>query len=90
LIPGYYRNPPPPYPAEARRLKQEGKVLLEVVVSAEGRVADLALKQSSGFPLLDEAALKAVRHWRFKPARLAGLMTQTKVQIPIRFELRLA
>lgn len=87
-LPGYDRNPPPAYPAAARRAKQEGRVLLAVVVSAQGRALSVALKQSSGFPLLDEAALAGVKSWRFKPARLAGIAVETAVDVPIRFQLK--
>ena len=86
--PGYFRNPPPPYPAEARRLKQEGRTLLEVVVTAQGTVGSAKIKQSSGYPLLDEAALRAVEHWRFRPAEMAGLRVETVAEVPIRFQLK--
>lgn len=87
-LPGYDRNPPPRYPAEARRAKQEGRVLLTVVVTPQGRASSVSLKESSGFPLLDEAALAGVKSWRFKPGRLAGLAVETTVDIPIRFQLK--
>jgi protein TonB len=86
--PGYQRNPPPPYPAEARRLKQEGRVLLSVSVTAEGRVGAAAIKQSSGFPLLDDAALRGVQNWRFRAASVGGLRVASDVEIPIRFQLK--
>ena len=86
--PGYYRNPPPPYPAEARKLKQEGRVLLEVQVTVEGKVSSLNVKQSSGFPLLDQAALQGVQNWRFRPATVGGLRMESTVEIPIRFQLK--
>lgn len=85
--PGYYRNPPPPYPEEARKLKQQGRVLLEVHVTSQGKVSDVRLKQSSGFPLLDASALKAVRTWKFRAATLAGLPIDILADIPIRFQL---
>jgi len=87
-IPGYLSNPPPPYPLEARRQKQEGRVLLEVFVTRDGKVENLRLKQSSGFPLLDDAALRAVRSWRFKPAKIAGMTIATKLDVPIRFQIK--
>lgn len=87
-IPAYYRNPPPPYPAEALKLRQEGAVLLRVEVDPKGDVASVVLRQSSGFPLLDEAAQKSVSTWRFKPGRLAGIAVSTSVDIPVRFKLK--
>jgi periplasmic protein TonB len=85
---GYYRNPPPRYPEEARKLQQQGRVLLEVGVTAEGRVSSVKLKESSGFPLLDQAALEGVQNWRFRAARMAGLRMDTVVDVPIRFQLK--
>lgn len=85
---GYYRNPPPPYPAEARRLKQEGRVLLEVLVTKEGKVGQSKVKQSSGYPLLDEAALRAIQTWKFRPATLGGIRVDILADIPIRFQLK--
>jgi protein TonB len=87
-LPGYFLNPPPPYPALARREKQEGVVLLDVNVDARGRVAALSVAKTSGFPLLDQAALTSVKNWRFKAARMAGLAVESSVQIPIRFQLK--
>lgn len=86
--PGYFRNPAPPYPEEARRLKQQGLTLLEVRVNPEGRVAEARIRQSSGFPLLDQAALKGVQSWKFKPATLGGIRVENLVLVPIRFQLK--
>lgn len=86
--PGYYRNPPPPYPEEARKLKQEGRVLLEASVTTEGIVSALRVKEGCGFPLLDQAALEAVKHWRFRPATIAGIKVDSIVEVPIRFKLQ--
>jgi protein TonB len=72
----------PVYPLVARRRGEEGKVLLRVNLSQSGAVKDVTLEESSGFELLDKAALKAVRHWRFsrKAART--------VLVPINFRLQ--
>lgn len=87
-LPGYFLNPPPPYPAKARAEKQEGRVLLTVLVDVRGRAASVTLKQTSGFPLLDEAAVNGVKNWRFKAARLAGIPVETAVDVPVRFQLK--
>jgi len=86
-IPAYYQNPPPPYPEEARRLKQEGTVLLRAEVDSQGKVASVSLARSSGFSLLDESARSTIEKWLFKPARMAGIAVSTTVEIPVQFEL---
>jgi protein TonB len=85
--PDYLRNPPPQYPAESRKLGEEGVVLLKVSVTAAGRAADVQLQRSSGYARLDEAALKAVRRWEFKPARVGLTAVACAVEVPVRFGL---
>lgn len=80
-------NPPPSYPEKARRAGQEGVVLIRVQIGADGHPSRVALKQSSGFPLLDDAALEAVRAWTFDPPRVGGLPSANRVDIPVRFAL---
>jgi protein TonB len=88
--PNYLRNPPPPYPEQARRLQQEGLVKLRVQVTADGRASSVQIESSSGWPILDEAALRAVKNWRFHPARVGGIPIPSTVTVPIRFELHAA
>jgi len=83
----YLRNPKPRYPSIAKRRGMQGIVLLYVEVSAQGRPTSVRVKKSSGFVLLDKAALKAVRAWRFAPAKRAGRPVDAGVEIPIRFIL---
>ncbi len=85
--PGYLKNPPPRYPEKARRLGQEGVVMLSVKVNAEGEPESVEIKQGSGFPLLDEAAVKAVQHWVFRPASVGSVPVPSQVDIPVRFDL---
>lgn len=80
-------NPKPAYPAEARQLRQQGRVILAVQVSADGRAASVSLARSSGFPLLDAAAVEGVRRWTFVPAQAAGLATPSRVEVPVVFAL---
>ncbi|MBK1732578.1 hypothetical protein CKO41_12425 [Thiococcus pfennigii] len=84
----YLNNPAPAYPREARRLGHQGTVRLRVLVTAEGRAADVQIAGSSGVTSLDEAALRAVRRWRFTPARHGGHASAAWVLIPVRFQLR--
>ena len=86
--PGPFRNPAPPYPMAARRLGQEGSVLLRIAISATGRPARVEIQRGSGFPLLDESALTTVRRWRFLPARTAGLPRDSVASLRIRFRLK--
>lgn len=81
-------NPRPAYPAESRRLKQAGVVLIAAQVNAQGVPTSVSLSRSSGFPLLDQAALAAVRRWRFEPSRVAGVAVAGNVDCPVRFNLQ--
>lgn len=65
----HLNNPEPNYPPVSRRMGEEGQVLLDVHIQPDGSVDDVKLKRSSGFPRLDEAAVQAVRRWRYVPAR---------------------
>jgi periplasmic protein TonB len=80
-------NPWPDYPRLARRRGQEGEALLAVTVLADGAPSAVELRTSSGYALLDEAALEAVRRWRFLPALVAGQPVQGVVNVPVVFRL---
>ncbi len=86
--PLYRFNPPPDYPALARRRAWQGVVLVRALVRADGRVATVALAKSSGHGLLDRSALAAVRGWRFVPGTRGGRPVATEVVVPIHFELK--
>jgi protein TonB len=83
----YLYNPPPDYPPRARRLGLEGEVLVRTRVLPNGECGELVLGQSSGYALLDQAALEAVRTWRFRPARRGDEEIVSWVEIPVRFRL---
>ncbi|MBL8423926.1 MAG: energy transducer TonB [Candidatus Accumulibacter phosphatis] len=83
----YLHNPKPVYPVASRRLGEEGRVLLRVRVSAQGLPAEVDVKQSSGFPRLDEAARAAVERWRFVPARRGTEAVEASVLVPLQFSL---
>ncbi|MBI2381641.1 MAG: energy transducer TonB [Gammaproteobacteria bacterium] len=84
----YLANPAPSYPALSRRLGEEGTVLLRVAVSASGEAGVVDLERSSGHERLDQAALRAVRRWRFEPARQAGAAVASVALVPVEFELK--
>lgn len=81
-------NAAPAYPESARRRRQQGIVVISVSVSAQGQVTSLRVRSSSGFPVLDEAALAAVRHWRFAPATRAGAPVAAQGYVELPFVLR--
>lgn len=58
---------PPRYPIESRRQKEQGTVVLSLIVGTDGRVENIAVAHSSGSSRLDNAARDAVRHWRWRP-----------------------
>lgn len=86
--PTYLRNPAPPYPHEARRNGWEGTVLLRINVQADGRPSIVEIVRGSGHPVLDDAAVRTLRRWKFSPARLAGQPVSATVEIPISFKLK--
>lgn len=82
----YLHNPKPVYPAVARSRQWEGRVLLKVRVRADGTCGQVEVSQSSGHEVLDEAALEAVRNWRFSPAKRGGQAVESWVSVPIHFK----
>lgn len=83
----YLSNPRPPYPLAARRLGVEGRVVLRAEILENGTCNRIAVSQSSGHSVLDNAALQAVKQWRFMPARRGGEAVAAWVEIPITFRL---
>lgn len=80
-------NPKPAYPAMSRRLAEQGKVLLEVFILANGKVGEIKIKQSSGFKRLDDAAMQAVRQWQYQPAKRGNQPIDFWYVQPIAFSL---
>ena len=86
--PSFAQQPQPPqYPSIARRRNQQGVVLLEVRLDALGALRELTLVRSSGVSSLDQAALKAVAEWRFRPETRNGHGVPSRAQIPVEFAL---
>jgi len=83
----YLNNPRPPYPMVARRMGYNGKVILNVEVLAEGKAGQVLLHQSSGYAILDNAALQTVKTWKFSPAKRFGRPATQWFLVPIRFSL---
>lgn len=83
----YLNNARPSYPYAARRMGLQGKVILNVEVLAEGTCGQINVLQSSGHEMLDNAALQAVKTWKFVPARSGGRAITKWFKVPIQFSL---
>lgn len=81
----------PPYPPDARRLNQEGTVVLQLTIGVDGRVVTADVVRSSGVPELDQTASAWVlAHWRYKPAMQGGVAVMSSAQAAVKFDLRSA
>lgn len=80
-------NPPPEYPASARRRGIEGDVLVQAWVDESGQATRVSLHTASGHAVLDRAALEAVARWRFQPARRQGRTVDAVALVPLSFRL---
>jgi periplasmic protein TonB len=69
----YLHNPKPPYPRMSTTMGEQGNVMVRVFVGADGFPKDVELQKSSGFERLDQAALTAVKQWRFVPGTRDGV-----------------
>jgi periplasmic protein TonB len=76
---------PPVYPEIARRARIEGKVILDAVIGENGRVRDIRVLHSE--PLLDAAAMDAVRQWQFTPTLLNGQPVSVIMTVTVAFRL---
>lgn len=86
--PGSAWCPKPDYPPRARLRGQEGSVTLSVTVGRDGAVDGLSVAASSGHALLDAAAVRAVRGWRFHPATHRGVPVAATRTVVVHFSLR--
>ncbi len=79
---------PPAYPKQSLRLGEQGKTIMQVELDELGRVVKVAIKKESGFPRLDEAAIKAVKTWRCNPAKQNGIAVRSVALQPFNFTLQ--
>ena len=86
--PDELRNEPPAYPEESRAAREQGVVILQVEVTVEGNPTLVSILKSSGYFRLDQAAMQAVRHWKFHPAIMAGMPVSSDVDVPVHFKLQ--
>jgi protein TonB len=83
----YLHNPAPAYPALSRRMGEQGKVLLRVLVTVNGDAETVQIEAGSGSPRLDQAALDSVKKWRFIPAKRNNQPVSAYVLVPVNFSL---
>ena len=84
--PNYLHRPNPVYPAVSKRLREAGTVLLRVSLDAKGEVHDINIQTTSAYQRLDQAAMEAVRQWRFVPAIRGQQSVASTVLVPIEFK----
>ena len=78
---------PPMYPRVAREAGWEGTVMVRVLVGSNGMPEEILIRKGSGYPILDEAAIEAVKMWQFRPAKDGNIPIKSFVDIPINFDL---
>lgn len=83
----YLGSTPLLYPEQARRRGWEGTVLLRVQLDVHGRVQAVTVLQSSGYPVLDQAAASQISSWRFKPSLHDGKPQPSTLRVPVKFRL---
>jgi len=76
------------YPAIAREKGWQGTVILDVAVNADGQAENVRIYESSGYRILDQAAVKAISKCRFNPARSGDTALASLIRIPFRFALQ--
>jgi len=83
----YLQNPKPSYPGISRKLREQGKVVVDVLIAADGSAQQAKVQSSSGFDRLDAAALATVQRWRYVPGKKGGVATAMWFSVPINFVL---
>jgi protein TonB len=79
--------PPPRYPVESRRRKEQGTVFVSVLVGTDGSVSEVGISRSSGSTRLDKVALEAVRRWRWSPVVRGGVAVMVRGIVDVSFTL---
>ncbi len=79
---------PPNYPSSLLSKGIGGKVLIACEIDANGRIVSTKVRQSSGHPELDKAALSAVGRWKFKPGSKGGRKVRASCVVPFNFEVK--
>lgn len=79
---------PPTYPSSLLSQGKGGRVLISCTIDATGKVVGTTIKQSSGHPDLDKAAINAVNRWKFKPGTRGGKNVKSVAVVPFNFEVK--
>ncbi len=85
--PSYANRVEPDYPTQARRLHQQGTVTLALYINALGSLDKIEVVKSSGFRLLDDAAVEAMKQSRFHPAYQGNTPTPSRAEVSVNFVL---
>ena len=83
----YLQNPKPAYPSISRRLNEQGKTTVRVLIGADGQPQRAEISKSSGFSRLDDAALATVMRWRYVPGKRGGVPEPMWFNVPINWVL---
>lgn len=83
----YLNNPKPPYPVLSKRMGEQGKVVVRVLIGVDGTAQQAEIRTSSGYDRLDQAALTTVLKWRYVPGKRGGVAEAMWFNVPINFVL---
>ena len=83
----YLNNPRPAYPPMSKRMGEQGKVVVRVLIGADGLPQKAEIRTSSSYERLDQAALATVMKWRYVPGKRAGVPEAMWFNVPIHFVL---
>lgn len=76
------------YPASSKRAGEEGSVVVNVFVQADGRIGEVKISDASGFSALDEGAVKYAKTWRLLPGKKNGVAEPMWYQVKVTFKIK--
>lgn len=84
----YLNNPKPQYPALSKRLNEQGKVVVRVLIGTDGQASQASVKTSCGFDRLDQASVNTVLKWRYVPGKRGGVPEAMWFDVPVNWVLQ--
>jgi len=78
----------PQYPEQARQNNWTGLTIIKIIISKSGKVTQCLIQKSSGYRILDQAAIQAIGQWEFTPGKKNGKTVKTAVTVPIVFRIK--